>query len=425
MPKITKRLVDASAPNAKDRFVWDDEVRGFGLKVTPAGRKVYVVQYRMGGRGTPTRRLTIGKHGQPWTVDQARMEARRVLGNVAAGRDPQEEKRAARDMQADAAKNTVGELVPIFIERHYHANNLRSADEVERILKREAVARWRNRSVASLTGKDIGRAIEEISDRAPIRANRVFGYISQFVDWCVGRHVIDANPMAGLKKPSRERSRDRVLSDDEIRDVWLASEDIGWPFGPVVKLLLLTGQRRDECAGLRRSELNLAEKLWSLPAERTKNARGHDIPLSDMAIGIIEGLPDLSGEQEDGDLLFSTTGRTPISGFSKIKLAIDRKIAERRAREHGDDAEPMPPWRFHDLRRTITTGLARLGVAPHVADRVLNHVTGAIGGVAAVYNRFQYLDERRVALDAWGRHVEQIVAGQEAGANVVPMVRGQ
>lgn len=422
MSKITKRLVDATSPGDKDRFIWDDEVKGFGLKVTSAGRRVYVVQYRMGGRGTPTRRLTIGRHGQPWTVDQARTEARRLLGHVAAGRDPQAEKRAAREGQAEAVKNTVAELTPVFVARHYRANGLRTADEVERTLNREMVNRWGSRPVASLTKKEIGRAIDDVADRAPIWANRVFGFMSQFFDWCVGRHVIDASPMAGLKKPSRERSRDRVLSDDEIRDVWLASDDIGWPFGPVVKLLLLTGQRRDEVAGLRRSELNIADKLWSLPADRTKNARAHDVPLSDMAIGIVEGLPDLSGEQEDGDLLFSTTGRTPISGFSKIKLAIDRKIAERRAREHGDDAEPMPSWRFHDLRRTVTTGLARLGVAPHVADRVLNHVTGTIGGV---YNRFQYLDERRIALDAWGRHVEQIVAGEEAGTNVVPMVRGQ
>lgn len=419
MPKITKRLVDATTPGGKDRFLWDGEVKGFGVKVTPAGRKVYVVQYRMGGRGTPTRRLTIGPHGQPWTVDQARTEARRILGHVAAGRDPQEEKRANRDRQADAAKNTVGELIPVFIERHYRSNGLRSADEVERILKREAESRWRNRSVASLTGKDIGRAIEEISDRAPIRANRVFGYISQFLDWCVGRHVLDANPMAGLKKPSKERSRDRVLDDDEIREVWIASGELGWPFGPFVKLLLLTGQRRNEVAGIRRSEIDLSERMWSLPAERTKNQRAHDVPLSDMAVEIITALPS----PKDSDLLLTTTGTTPISGFGRAKLQLDQLILENRRRD-SNDARPIAPWRFHDLRRTATTGLARLGTPPHVADRVLNHVAGTIGGVAAVYNRFQYVDERRVALDAWARYVKRIVSGQTDDV-VVPMVRPQ
>lgn len=143
MPKITKRIVDATAAGERDQCVWDDDVRGFGLKVTPAGRRVYVTQYRMGGRGSPTRRLTIGQHGMPWTVDTARTEARRLLGLVAAGRDPGAEKQAGRAKQAEAASNTVGELVPLFIERHFRANGLRTSDEVEGLLNREAVNRWR------------------------------------------------------------------------------------------------------------------------------------------------------------------------------------------------------------------------------------------------------------------------------------------
>lgn len=158
--------------------------------------------------------------------------------------------------------------------------------------------------------------------------------------------------------------------------------------------------------------------MWSLPGERTKNGRAHDVPLSDLALSIIERSPTVT----DIDLVFTTTGTTPVSGFGRAKRQIDDAIATSRANAD-DDGSTMPPWRFHDLRRTMTTGIARLGTPPHVADRVLNHVSGTIGGVAAVYNRFQYIDERRIALDAWARHVERIVRGQDDGDVVVPMVR--
>jgi integrase len=207
----------------------------------------------------------------------------------------------------------------------------------------------------------------------------------------------------GVKPPAEERSRDRVLSAEELRLVWLATERQDWPFGPFVKLLLLTAQRLNEVAGMRWSELDLDAAMWTLPAERAKNDKAHHVPLSVQAIALIRSLPRLDGT----DFVFTTTGRTPISGFGRAKQRLDETVQTIRreeaevAGESFDKAAAFPEWRFHDFRRTAVTGMAEMGIAPHVADRILNHVQGTIRGVAAVYNRHAYLDERRKALQDW------------------------
>lgn len=224
-----------------------------------------------------------------------------------------------------------------------------------------------------------------------------------------------------MRPPTKEYARDRALSDDELRWFWAACETIEWPFGPLAKLLLLTAQRRDEVAGMEWPEIDFAKKTWTIPRAKAKSNRAHEVQLSAAAIEVIRSLPRVG----DG-LVFTTTGGTPVSGFSRAKRRLNAAMVKARRQSLGlpekdadlrkaigiADGKPLPveipDWILHDLRRTAATGMARLNFPPHVVDKVLNHVSGTIRGVAAVYNRFEYLDERRVALEAWGRHVTEL-----------------
>jgi integrase len=217
-----------------------------------------------------------------------------------------------------------------------------------------------------------------------------------------------------------------------LRWLWQSCEAIGWPFGHLVKLLLLTAQRRDEIASMERTELDLKKRFWIVPRDKTKNDRAHEVHLSDLAIAVLRSAPDLGNR-----LVFTSTGTTPISGFSRAKTRIDGEIIKARRRSLGlpeDDNEyrkaiglpvtkplpvDIPHWTLHDLRRTAATGMARLSFPPHVVEKVLNHVSGTISGVAAVYNRFEYLEERRLALEAWGRYIENLT--NSASTNLVAL----
>jgi integrase len=238
--------------------------------------------------------------------------------------------------------------------------------------------------------------------------------------------------MAGLKAPTAETARDRALTDDEVRLFWAACDKLGWPFGPMFKLLLLTAQRRDEVGGMEWSEIApLAKRVWTIPREKAKNDRAHEVHLSDLAVEIIDELPKISRPRADGNgtqpspYLFTTNGERPVSGFSKAKGRLDKHMVQALRAGFGEAGKDpakaeIEGWILHDLRRTAATGMARLNIAPHVVDRILNHVSGTIRGVAAVYNRHTYLDERGAALTAWGRYVENLV--RPAPANVLPLV---
>ncbi len=416
--KITKRLVDGLRSGKGDVFHWDGgdgSLPGFGVKVTPTGRKVYVLQYRMGGRGFPTRRFTIGKHGS-LTHEQARTRAEHLLSDVAKGVDPQTSKVTARE-------NTIGSLVDAFIASR-RAKGRRAVDEVERLLKREVVSEWQNRPIASITTPDVVRLVESIRDRgAPATANQTLTHLKTMFNWSRNRGDIKLSPADGVEKPAPEIRRERVHSDTELVEIWRAAERLDWPFGPAYKLLILTGQRREEVGQMAWSELDLANGIWMLPGERTKNGQPHDVHLSALAVAIIKTLPKI----KKVDLIFSTTGETPISGWGRAKERIDAEIQAARikaAKEMGEKAElarPMAPWRLHDLRRTFATGLNNLGVLPHVADRILNHVSKSKGGVMAVYNRAEYARERKAAMTLWAEHVERLLDG--GVGKVLPMRR--
>jgi integrase len=339
------------------------------------------------------------------------------LQAVLYGRDPGTEKSEALRQARDARPNIDQASVVIdeFIARHVRPNNKkRTAEEVERTFKLHVRPYWSNRRIQEITRRDVIELLDRIvDDGKPVQANRTLAVIRKLFNWAVDRSILDASPVIRIKAPAQEESRDRVLSDYELYLVWKAADRLGFPFGPFVQILILTGQRRDEVAKARCSEFNKSGDLWTIPRERTKNHEEHDVPLSDAARGIIEELPRIKGA---AGFMFTTSGVTSISGYSKAKARLDAimlHIAREEATACGEDLDKMQikPWRLHDLRRTVASGLARLGQPVHVIEAVLNHRSGEISGIAAIYNRHSYLSEKRRALQSWGQFILGLAAG--------------
>src|SRR5262249_53095025 len=226
---------------------------------------------------------------------------------------------------------------------------------------------------------------------APIAANKTLKSLRTFLRWCVGRAVLDQSPAEGVPLPAKEVARDRVLDDQELAQVILIARKIGGPYGGIVELLALTGQRREEVAGLTWQELDLEQRAWTIPKSRTKNAKAHLVHLSEQSLAV------LTSADQRGPLVFSLRGTKAFQEFSRAKRSLDQLSG-------------VTGWQLHDLRRTCVSGMARLGVPPHVADKILNHQSGTISGVAAVYQRHEFLVERREAFERWGAHVANIVA---------------
>jgi len=389
MPRIrlTKSTIDSLPTANSDVVYWDAGVPGFGVKVTPKGRKVFIVLYRTGGAGSKLRKYTIGPYGRV-TLHQARVAAQKVFAARLDGRDPAAEKREAkRRVVADR----VEDLLEAFIAQRLSKN--RSVAEISRLLRREVGKPWAGRSVHEITKRDVVEVLSAIEQRgAPGTANKTLKSIKTFLRWCVGRAVLDRSPAEGVPLPAKEVARDRVLDDTELAQVILAARKIGGPYGCIVELLALTGQRRQEVAGLRREELDLAPRIWTVPKARTKNAKAHIVHLSKQALAVLK-----RADQRE-PLVFSPLGTKIFQNFTHAKRLLDQLSG-------------VTGWRLHDLRRTCVSGMARLGAAPHVADKILNHQAGTISGVAAVYQRHDFLAERQAALDLWGALVGQLVGG--------------
>jgi integrase len=404
--KLTATAVEKMKPGEARREVPDGQIPGLYLIVQPSGAKSWAVRYRSGG---VSRKLTLGKFPK-LGLTAARRAAQSATLAVSEGRDPADEKREARER---VAEDSVPAVVDLFIARHVQPNN-RSASEVQRILKREVITVWPRKSIHEIGRRDVLRLIDGIVDRgAPFMANRVFAALRKMFNWAVERGIIDTSPCAGLKPPAAETSRDRVLSDDEIRAFWQATETAGYPFGPLFRLLLLTGQRREEVAGMRWSEIDLRNAMWRIPKERSKNGRAHDVPLPSPAVDILRGLPRI----DCCDLVFTTTARTAVSGHSKAKKRLDAAM-------HDLAGIETTAWRLHDLRRTVASGMARLGINLPIIEKVLNHVSGSFRGIVGVYQRHEFSEEKRTALEQWARHVQALVQGVGADELVVPSGAG-
>jgi len=238
-----------------------------------------------------------------------------------------------------------------------------------------------------------GASNDDIVDRgAPYVANRTLAHLRKLFNWALPRYRLGESPCKGVEPPSEERSRDRVLTDDELQRVWLAADKLGWPFGPIVRLLILTGARREEVGAMEWSEIDFDRRLWTLPPERTKNKQRHEVPLSTATLEILQGL-----KRSKSKYVFSTThGRSSVVGYDGAKARLDKLSG-------------VKAWRLHDIRRTVASGMAGLKIALPVIEKCINHTSGTFRGVLAVYQRHKFADEKREAFDVWAAHVGRLV----------------
>lgn len=429
-PLTTKFLDSLKArPDRKRYSIADGGLRNFEIRVGPDGMRTFCFRYRFGNE---QRRVSLGKYPKT-SLAVARDRARAIVQALEKGEDP---KPMPLPVPQTYTLQTVAER---FFDEYLKMRGRRSADEIERELRADLLQPLGQRSIKSIQRRDIRDLLEMVLKRARegaakrvldkavaaehqkakqesrttdleaakaaaaseaerasqgagYVANRLLAYTRKLFNWALEQDYVEQNPCAGLHGPKEEIARDRILSDDEIRAVWLASDDLG-VIGEVTKVLFLTGARLGEVAGMRWSELDEANGIWRLPRERTKNNREHTLPLAQMAKTIIFDRPRISG----CDYVFSTTGRSPVSGFSKFKRSIDSRCGF------------STLWRLHDIRRTVASGMASLGTAPYIIEAVLNHASGTVSGVAAVYNRYQYASEKGAALEQWAERLRSIV----------------
>jgi integrase len=405
---LTASSIEKLKPAGARREIADGLLAGLYLVIQPSGAKSWAVRYRFAGQ---PRKLTLGSL-PAIDLSSARRLARRALVAVAEGRDPCQEKKAAKRSSVARSQDRFDKIADDFIERYAKANTRESTwRETERLLRKDVVPVWKGRAVQEITRRDVIELLDSKVDAgSPIMANRVLAAVRRLFGWSAERGIIEASPCMGVKAPAAERSRDRILSDDELRLVWNACEGIGWPFGPLTKLLILTAQRRDEVGEMGWAELDLGAGLWSIPRERTKNDLAHEVPLSNVAVEIVRTLPKVGGR---GGYVFTTNGVTAVGGFSRAKDRLDAAISEARG-----TAEPLLRWTFHDLRRTAASGMARLGINLPVIEKVLNHTSGSFAGIVGVYQRHSFADEKRHALEGWARFVMSL---QTPSENVVQL----
>jgi integrase len=395
--KLTKTNVERLALSAgvNDRIVFDGALPGFGLRLRDGGKRTWIVQYRVGAK---QRRMTLGTI-ETLNADEARKRAKSALSKVHLGHDPQLEKAETRAQSAV----TLAAIVERYLEdRAAKRLKPKTLTEVTRSLRdcwKPLHALPLTRIVRMDVAAELGRIAKA---RGPIAANRSRAYLSTLYAWAIAEGLADANPVVGTNKAADEISRDRVLSAEELRLVWSCAGESD--YGAIVRLLILTGQRREEVAAMRWSEFDFGKRQWRLGAERTKNALPHDVPLSDAAIELLEA----RGRREGRDLVFGSR-EGPFQGWTNAKSALEKRILAKF--KERDAKSELQPWRLHDIRRTVATRMIDLGVLPHVVEAVLNHISGHKAGVAGVYNRAAYAVEKRQALDLWAGHVLELVEG--------------
>lgn len=380
---LTTKSIDALKPATAKRYeVRDIKTPGLHLRVSVTGAKVFYLSARADGQ---RRRIKIGPFPIVSLAD-ARRRATEIARDIELGVFGHEQ------AQQDATGPTLREAITQFVDL-YAKPNTKDWRGTRSILGKFATLD--DTPLDQIKRKDVVAVLDSIvASGTPTRANRALAAFKKLMNWCIDRGVIETSPVASLRPPTREVARDRVLENAEIAAIWKAADAEGFPFAHFVHMLMLTGQRRGEVAAIRWSEINFDDATWTLPAQRSKNGRLHIVPLTDAMVKILKSLPRFIGS----DFVFTTTGVTPISGFGRLKERLDDALP--------DDTED---WRFHDFRRTASTGMAKLGVLPHVIDAVTNHKSGIVSGVAATYNRYSYLEEKRDALARWGETVSVLV----------------
>ncbi|WP_165820280.1 site-specific integrase [Microvirga sp. KLBC 81] len=393
--KFTASRVGSLPIQAKEYAVWDEATPGFGVRVYPSGQRRYVYRYRAGAsRTAPARMVTIGDVRKLGLEDARRM-ARDLAGQVARGGDPSAEKRQSELERV--RKRRFADVREEFLTKYVDVRlRPRTAAEYRRILTRlfEPLA---NTPFDEVTRADIADVLHTIAERGIRQANLARAVIRKMFSWARSVGLCDDNPVRDTAPAGRDVRRERVLSMEELGLIYRAALALDDTYGAAVRFLMLTGQRRAEVFEMPQSEIDLQERLWRLPAERTKNRRPHDVPLSPSAVAI------LRSRQHGRDLVFSTISGTVFGALSKAKRRLDAKVLELR-RVVDPKAGPLPHWTLHDLRRSfVTHAHDQLGVDIPVIERAINHISGTFGGIVGVYNRAPLLKERRAAFDAWDR----------------------
>lgn len=417
-PPLTDPRVRALVARRTPVDVRDGETRGLILTVLPSGRKQFAVRYRMRGK---QRRLVLGDY-PGLTLAKARKRARQAQTELDAGRDLLDEQQARKQAKTD----TVEALAADYIGKHARKFK-RTADEDQRMLDVDVLPKWRTRSVRELTRRDIRALVERIAERAPVMANRVLALVRKMLNFAVEHDWIDANPAAHIQKPTRETSRERVLTDEEIRRVWRLlsnlprTADRAAPgrkrstgtdhdplcpvharFAALMKVRLLTAQRGGETARMRWGHVDVEAGWWTIPSSDSKNGEPHRVPLVDDAITIITALQPDKDEREPDAYVF-LRGQTLVRA-KNAPAVIARKL--------GID------FRGHDFRRTAATRMAAAGIPRDHISRVLNHVEGG-ARATAVYDRYSYDREKRIALETWARAVQAIVQQKDGGTTAL------
>ena len=386
---LTAKTVESIRPPARGQIeVFDRGYPSLALRISYGGGKSFVTYYHA---GTQHRRMTLGIW-PAMSLAEARDAWRQVREAVARGEDP------ARAKQGRKPSSSFDVVVEEWLRRDQSRNRDSTQRQAQLIVDRELLPAWAGRDVDDISKRDVLDLLDSVCDRgAHTMANRVFACASRFFRWCVSRDILEANPMAGLSRPSVEKARDRVLTTDELVKVWRASGDAG-AFGQVIRLLILTGARKEEIGRLRWDEI--VDDHIKLAGGRTKTGEPNDIPLSSAARALLASVRPVG----DADLVFPTDAGKSITAWARHKDRLDA-------------AAGVTGWRIHDLRRTFSTGLNELGADPHIVEGILGH---KIPGVAGVYNHAKHIAAKRAAVEAWGAHVLALVEGRAPGV-VVPM----
>jgi integrase len=398
----------ALATGRAELIAFDDDLPGFGIRIRAGGKRTWIVQYRVGHK---QRRLTLGSTAA-MELEQARAAAKKTLAKIQLEQDPQAD-RARRRAQAAL---TLGSLIDRYLAVKQDRLRPRSYAETQRQLRRD----WKplhELPVADIQRTDIANRLGILAtENGPVAADRARAALSAFYTWAMREGLAPANPVIGTNRPADPVARDRVLTDAELTMIWRACGDND--YGNIIRLLIVTGQRREEIASLSWPEIDLEKTTISLPGDRTKNHRPHEVPLSDQALAILKAVPRRAGR----DFLFGARD-SAFSGYSKSKAALDNRMHAAGIATEGptEKHQSIPEWRLHDIRRTVATRMADIGIQPHVIEAVLNHVSGHRAGVAGVYNRSLYAAEKRDALVRWGSYVEALTT--DGRTKVVPIKR--
>jgi integrase len=440
---LTDRLLQALKPAepGKRRIIWDADTKGLAVRVTDRGVRSFVVMRRRPGHKNPDR-ITLGTYPET-KLAEARRKAEAARADLKNGVHPKEKLAEEQRKKERARKDTFESVAEAFISRH--VARLRTKREVEAAIRRDLIPAWRDRPIISITKHDVVELIEDIVSRRGTpgavcyAAHHALAYAKKLFAWAAARNYGLENSPCSTIKPSEligtKAKRKRVLTDDEIRLLWAATGELDYPLAPLVRLLLITGQRLREIAHGEWREIDASGALWMVPGTRMKNGDAHEVPLPPLATAILKSLPRFQG----GTFMFSSTsGRRPVSGFSKYKLRVDKAMLREHRRALGvpeddralcqalrlSDGEAVPPYycverfTFHDLRRSMRTRLSALPIPDEVKEAMISHKPS---GLHQTYDLHTYSKEKRVGFELWADALLKIV--EPPPANVVPMAR--